>query len=154
MFRTRATQIWTHGTDRERSERHPDNMMREECFSLNRSWKPLLHSLKDRKKALSKEKSLSTSCLDHNSIFPFQGDPSYETIPGLPLTLLLWDHPSTSTFQGHLRFLLAVGLCPPLILFSQRHCLHPQVGGSKNLRKFGVLSQHNTTQHGFTTQKT
>jgi hypothetical protein len=36
---------------------HTDNFNREECFSLSKSWKPLLQALKERKKApFSKEK--------------------------------------------------------------------------------------------------
>jgi hypothetical protein len=37
-------------------ELHFDNMNREECFSLSRSWKPLTQSLKKLKKVASKDK--------------------------------------------------------------------------------------------------
>jgi hypothetical protein len=33
---------------------HPNSINREDDFSLSRSWKPLIHNLKERKRALSK----------------------------------------------------------------------------------------------------
>jgi hypothetical protein len=40
-------------------ELHPDNINREDKFSLRRPWKPLTQSLKKRKKALFKDKLVS-----------------------------------------------------------------------------------------------
>jgi hypothetical protein len=40
---------------------HPSSMTREEGFSLSRSWKPLIHSLKERKKVFSKDKIITSS---------------------------------------------------------------------------------------------
>jgi hypothetical protein len=37
-------------------ELHPDNMKGEECFHINNSQKSLLQTLKEQKKAFSKEK--------------------------------------------------------------------------------------------------
>jgi len=39
------------------SELHHDNMNRKEGFLLSKSWKPLVQTLKEQKKDLSKEKS-------------------------------------------------------------------------------------------------
>jgi hypothetical protein len=38
------------------TELHPDNMNRERGISLTKSWKPYLQTMKEQKKALSKEK--------------------------------------------------------------------------------------------------
>jgi len=35
---------------------HPDNMDRDEVFSLSRSWNPLIPILKEQKKVLPKDK--------------------------------------------------------------------------------------------------
>jgi hypothetical protein len=38
-------------------EPHPDNMNSKESFFLSKSWKPLWHTLKERKKCPSSKKS-------------------------------------------------------------------------------------------------
>jgi hypothetical protein len=40
---------------------YPNNMNRQDWFSLSRSWKPLIHSLKERKTFMSKTKSVTSS---------------------------------------------------------------------------------------------
>jgi hypothetical protein len=40
---------------------HPNNISRGDRFSLNRSWRPLTHSIKERNKILSKSKPVTSS---------------------------------------------------------------------------------------------
>jgi hypothetical protein len=60
------------------TELHPDNMNREEGFSLSKSWKLFVQTLKEQNKALSKKSNLP-SCFNYTTQWPFQGLPQHSS---------------------------------------------------------------------------
>jgi hypothetical protein len=44
-----------------KGETNPNNMNRENGFSLSRSWNPLISSLEERKKIISKDQRVTSS---------------------------------------------------------------------------------------------
>jgi hypothetical protein len=54
----RSARLVREGVD---SELHPNNMNREDGFCLNKQWKPLIRSLKERRKIFSKNGIVASS---------------------------------------------------------------------------------------------